>query len=1125
MLSRYCQDGENKGKPGPCPAGGQGNGITAEHIATHKNLTQAGLENVIDLRVKAIAKKTGRPAGDVRAELDAAIKDNGPGKTAPEQPKEEEKAFDTTPLPTAGKEFGQGGKGNPIADLKDRNEQTKAFARIMGDAGNTYDDDPVGLKKAGPPAGLDMTAFKDDTIDVVRRNYQKKTVAPSINDVYAAVGKRYGLSKRDFQRALVALGDDVHLRGSNLGMAYFDQGRGGDPELAIPTRHGPVFHVGLPPAAHAEQFAEAHRFSDAPTDFSSFDDGPTHPLSPMAAWDYFHSLVPVLGVKDPGRWADGHRRAAFTLAETADEALLTRVHSFLEDVLGTGKAIGAAGRLDEILDAAGVTPKSSGYAETVFRTNMMDSYNEGATKELQDPDVADYFPAWKYLGIRDGRQRPEHEAHFDHYFANSVPFAQVRDSILGKFTGYNCRCNFQAIDRHEWTELQAKGASFSAFAERFCDQGENKGKPGPCPGPEKADTPHKPPPLPATPEALHTAADRKAGSVIGKFKSALAKVTSVPVLKQVKQLGNICKSLTAKLYKGLESRYGRATAVACMASGQVSSWGVFGIGAAIGVPLWIPGGSLLGSLPAVAMAEAYHQLRGKHAEDGGVDMAVVAREGPRLIRALRKGFVAAVRARRAGPERFCQDGPNKGKPGPCPEDSGHPSTPPSSAGSNPEAVKAKLRPDLHPLAHKATLQVAQTLRNTKGLTSEQRVHYFNAAQDAFANMSPKSLERFHANNHKETVFYGSLDALSDGVHAWQGPAKTQEQADARASARGKIGGCFAVSSKKGEAKKGGLHLDGDYSPELQAIQTKSGGSKTAHETYAHEFAHVVDGPDFEYSHGPEWTAAWKAEMVDGPVRISAYSQSASHEGWAEFGRAVVTKPANHPALKKHFPRCFAVWEQLGLVKAPAQHAEPAGTSGDQVMAELFSRRIQLGDDPASHGDILLAADHDAHAETALVPAVVQQKAWSCGPAAMKAVAARFGLHVRESDLRRLLGADPDNGTPPSAMLVGARRLGLVVEGHEGWSVPQLERALIRGFPVIACVQMHGTPKDMDMLEAGHWCVFTGRQRGVVECMDPATGQTVEIAKDDLPRVWADRDTDGRKYVRFGIVVKGRRDGR
>ncbi len=126
-------------------------------------------------------------------------------------------------------------------------------------------------------------------------------------------------------------------------------------------------------------------------------------------------------------------------------------------------ALSAAESVESLLTQAGVSPANPSYASMVVRTNMMSAYNEGAMAEMQDPDVADVFPVWRYVGISDGRQRPSHEVQFDKYFSNDTDFADVRDAVKGSFDGFACRCTFIPTDRWSWAALQASGTELSSL--------------------------------------------------------------------------------------------------------------------------------------------------------------------------------------------------------------------------------------------------------------------------------------------------------------------------------------------------------------------------------------------------------------------------------------------------------------------------------------------------------------------------------------------------------------------------------------------------------------------------------------------------------------------------------------
>ena len=207
--------------------------------------------------------------------------------------------------------------------------------------------------------------------------------------------------------------------------------------------------------AEAQKLQGAKAFSEIPTPFTAFSE-PVPILPPKEAIDYFQSLVPTLAV-DIEHLGPLLERTAFTMSQATSDTLLERVKELIGGRLESGQEISSAPRvIDELLEAAGVSPANPQYGEMVFRTNMMDAYNTGAQRELADPDVADTFPVWRYVGIRDGRQGKDHEVHFDKYYQSSRSFTDVRGD-----RPYNCRCSFVPVDKWEWESLQSQGVRLS----------------------------------------------------------------------------------------------------------------------------------------------------------------------------------------------------------------------------------------------------------------------------------------------------------------------------------------------------------------------------------------------------------------------------------------------------------------------------------------------------------------------------------------------------------------------------------------------------------------------------------------------------------------------------------------
>jgi hypothetical protein len=174
-------------------------------------------------------------------------------------------------------------------------------------------------------------------------------------------------------------------------------------------------------------------------------------LKPDAAIDFFRALIPTLGT-DPGRVLPDLRRTAFTLAAATEQELLTAVKGVILDRLTTGQASTGPAAVKAVLDAAGVGDGGN-YSTTVFRTNVMDSYNTGLHDELRD--LADTFPVWKYSNPHDNRSRPGHAERDGNYYPASVTIDQVRG--VDPKEKMNCRCVPIPIDRWTWAELYEKG--------------------------------------------------------------------------------------------------------------------------------------------------------------------------------------------------------------------------------------------------------------------------------------------------------------------------------------------------------------------------------------------------------------------------------------------------------------------------------------------------------------------------------------------------------------------------------------------------------------------------------------------------------------------------------------------
>lgn len=182
-------------------------------------------------------------------------------------------------------------------------------------------------------------------------------------------------------------------------------------------------------------------------------------VKPIDAVEFFRRLMPVADTPLFDMLIAGQ---AFQIAASADQVITKKIHKVIQDRIETGKMVRAAGReINEILDESGITHPNN-YGEMCVRTNVMESYRNGAWDRVQRPGMREAFPVWKYLGIADKRERlgpfpdkPDHHRHFNHFWPASISFFDVRGRDVRDVV--NCRCDFAPIHKRDAAKLIASG--------------------------------------------------------------------------------------------------------------------------------------------------------------------------------------------------------------------------------------------------------------------------------------------------------------------------------------------------------------------------------------------------------------------------------------------------------------------------------------------------------------------------------------------------------------------------------------------------------------------------------------------------------------------------------------------
>jgi predicted double-glycine peptidase len=158
-----------------------------------------------------------------------------------------------------------------------------------------------------------------------------------------------------------------------------------------------------------------------------------------------------------------------------------------------------------------------------------------------------------------------------------------------------------------------------------------------------------------------------------------------------------------------------------------------------------------------------------------------------------------------------------------------------------------------------------------------------------------------------------------------------------------------------------------------------------------------------------------------------------------------------------------------------------------------------------------------------LPDVRQSTPYTCSAAALQAVLAYYGKEAREDELARELGATPEDGAPPEAIVRVGRARGLKLTLREGMSLGALGAEVAQGHPVLVALQAWpDKPRRSftDDWDDGHYVVVikVGRRRVLVE--DPSLlGSRGALTIEQFMDRWHDRDRQ-KVWVHLGIVFFG-----
>jgi predicted double-glycine peptidase len=159
-----------------------------------------------------------------------------------------------------------------------------------------------------------------------------------------------------------------------------------------------------------------------------------------------------------------------------------------------------------------------------------------------------------------------------------------------------------------------------------------------------------------------------------------------------------------------------------------------------------------------------------------------------------------------------------------------------------------------------------------------------------------------------------------------------------------------------------------------------------------------------------------------------------------------------------------------------------------------------------------------------IPITRQATNYTCGAAAVGSILHWLDpqLDFSEDHLAAEMKSHRVHGTSIANIERYVRRLGLVVDWRNGWTMDSLEQSVKAGIPVLVLIQAYRESDEVDWStdwDDGHFVVVNGLDERNVYMMDPSQrGNYTFIPRAEFLARWHDQDLFSRHY-QFGMTFK------
>jgi ABC-type bacteriocin/lantibiotic exporter with double-glycine peptidase domain len=157
-----------------------------------------------------------------------------------------------------------------------------------------------------------------------------------------------------------------------------------------------------------------------------------------------------------------------------------------------------------------------------------------------------------------------------------------------------------------------------------------------------------------------------------------------------------------------------------------------------------------------------------------------------------------------------------------------------------------------------------------------------------------------------------------------------------------------------------------------------------------------------------------------------------------------------------------------------------------------------------------------------LPKLRQFYNYDCGANSVQSVLAYYGINIREEFILKSAKTSKE-GTPIKGIIKTIKKYGLKTTAKE-MTIKNLKYYIRKKIPVILVLQAWTNKKkinwEKDWID-GHYVVAIGFTKDKILFEDPSSFNRTFLKYDELNKRWHDIDTNGKKYLHYGIAIYGK----